>query len=387
MSILFTPFKLGKLEIKNRFVFSACEDNLYNEDGTTTEAGLTKYETTAKGEVGLIISGHLAVHPKGQARPRQGSIFYDKAIPGLTALTERVHNNGGKILFQIGYSVEGTHSANPEKDVADMQMVNNLSDAEIREIIDAFKSAAQRAVKANADGIQLHAAHGYILCRFLSPFFNQRTDQWGGSEENRFRLLKEIITAIQPVLPDGMPLLVKMNGNDFMGEKGVTPEMAVRYAGMLANLKVDGVEVSSGVSGFTQWNMVRGTIPMDDILRTIDKVSKKTAVELRLKNIAKDVSLIEGYNLNTTKMMRSVTGNMPVFAVGGWRSLDVMEKAVSDGGTDLISMCRPFIREPKLVRKFTDLKSKVATCYSCNRCLLAVAGNLDVRCYYKGLPA
>jgi len=259
-----------------------------------------------------------------------------------------------------------------------------MNEDSIREVINAFGKAAERAAQAGADGIQLHAAHGYLINEFLSPFFNHRDDRWGGSEENRFRLIKEILLAVKKVLTKEMVLLVKLNAHDHTPEEGVTPPLAVAYAKRLADLGIDGLEVSCGTS-ISPWNMCRGDIPVQEILRGVSE-PRRTKVEESLERLKRGVKLEEGYNLAAAKMMRPVIGGTPLFAVGGWRHVRAMEEAVHRGDTDLIPLCRPLIRESSLVRKIRNGKVEAASCTSCNRCLIAVGKNIPVRCYYRGLP-
>jgi len=381
MSILFTPFKLGGIQLKNRFVFSACEDNLAAEDGSLTDNAVKKNARLAGGEVGLIISSHMAVHPSGRNVIHQPLIYTDAAIAGLKAMTEAVHEHGGRIVFQLGYSGV-VH--NPTRG-QDPFAVNSLPEESIREVIKAFQTAAERAVKAAADGIQLHAAHGYLINQFLSPYFNLRTDNWGGSEENRFRLLREIISATRKVLPESKLLLVKLNTNDYTRTPGITPSLAVNYAKYLAELKIDGLEVSCGTTALSTWYVCRGDIPVPEVLSMFDPAARPQ-IEPALRKMQESVKFSEGYNVEAARMIRPVMGNIPLFAVGGWRNVDSMENAINNGDTDLISMCRPFIREPLLVRRIREGKTSASSCTSCNRCYVAIRKNIPVRCYSKGLP-
>ena len=133
-----------------------------------------------------------------------------------------------------------------------------MTEDDILEMIKAFGAAAKRAVEAGADAVQLHAAHGYLISEFLSPFFNVRTDSWGGSAENRFRFLKEICKEVKKVVPDGFPVLVKLNTNDYTPKEGITATLAAKYAGWLAGLGIDGVEVSCGTTNYSFMNMLPG---------------------------------------------------------------------------------------------------------------------------------
>ncbi len=382
MSILFTPFKLENLIIKNRFVHSACEDNLSDDKGQVTDAIIKKNGNLAKNEVGLIIWSHLSVHLSGRTKKYQSGIHSDDMIPGLTKVVNAVHEEGGRIVFQLGHS--GTQTS---EDITGQPLMGpaTMDEAQIHSMIQAFKDSAKRATETGADGIQLHAAHGYLLNQFLSPFFNHRKDKWGGSDENRFRMLKEIILEIKKVLPQGMPILVKLNSNDHTSKEGITPLLAVTYAKWLRDLSIHGLEVSCGTSFGSTWNMCRGDVPVAEMVKSFPE-SKQPKIEAVYKKMVGKFNLEGPYNLEATKMIRPVFGDIPLFAVGGWRNINQMEEAVDKGYTDFISMCRPFIREPSLVRRFKEGKTDMASCKNCNKCLAALPNNIPVRCYYKGFP-
>jgi 2,4-dienoyl-CoA reductase-like NADH-dependent reductase (Old Yellow Enzyme family) len=385
MSILFTPYALGNIKIDNRFIFSACEDNLADDNGMVTDALIRKTRRLARGGVGLIISSHMSVHPLGRTKKTQWGIFSDDMIPGLKKLVESVHQEGGKIVFQLGHAGQ---QITIRQALMGSSCDNPMNEDSILETVQAFRLAAGRAVEAGADGIQLHAAHGYLINQFLSPFFNRRQDHWGGSEENCFRLLKEIIIATRSALPEGMPLLVKLNSNDYTPVQGITPALAANYAKKLADMKIDGIEVSCGTSLLSPWNMCRGDIPVKEIAFAYQE-PQRTELDARLRKSKMEgkFEVFEGYNVEAAKMIRPFIGNTPLFVVGGWRHVSAMEDAVTNGYTDLISMCRPFIREPSLVKKIRNRKVESASCASCNRCLAALANNMPVKCYFNGFPS
>jgi len=388
MSILFSPFNLAKLEIKNRFIFAACEDNLPTDKGYVTDEIMKKDRRIGAGEVGLIISSHMSVHPLGRSRKRELGIYSDDMIPGLKKLAEAIHGSGSKIFFQLGHAgIQTTKGAIGQLPLGPSPSSKNaeMTEDQIQETILAFARGASRSIEAGADGIELHAAHGYLCNEFLSPYFNRRGDLWGGSEENRFRFLGSIIMEIKKILPEGVPLLIKLSSNDYTPEEGITPGLAVAYAKRLAQLKIDGLEVSCGTSSLSPWNMCRGDIPVKEISKSFPE-ARRTAVEAVLGKMAGKFELQEGYNLEASKMIRPVMGNIPLFAVGGFRHVSDMEEAVKNGYTDFISMCRPFIREPYLVKHIREGKVKAASCTSCNKCLAAFANNIPVKCYNKGFP-
>jgi 2,4-dienoyl-CoA reductase-like NADH-dependent reductase (Old Yellow Enzyme family) len=254
-----------------------------------------------------------------------------------------------------------------------------MAESEIEEAIHAFGQAAWRAVEVGADGIQLHAAHGYLINKFLSPFYNDREDGWGGSDERRFRFLREVVAVTRQAMPDGMPLLVKLNADDHTPREGITPPLARRYAGWLAELGIEGLEVSCG-TGHSYMNMCRGKVLVEELLASVSWWQKPMG-RLSLNRLVGRYGLEGAYNLEAAKVIRPVLGETRLLLVGGLRRKAEMEAIVAGGHADLISLCRPFIREPYLVRRMREGKTEVAACESCNKCFAAMVNNKAVRCY------
>ena len=258
-----------------------------------------------------------------------------------------------------------------------------MSEDEITEIIQAFVQAGRRAAESGADAIQLHGAHGYLISEFLSPFFNRRQDAWGGSDENRFRFVKEVIQETKKVLPDEMPVLVKLNTNDFTPKPGVDPDLTLKYVRWLADLGVDGVELSCGT--YFSFHSIRGGIPIKDFAGLMPWWIRPM-VKLQLKKMAIQCAYEEGYNLDAAKMIGAKRGDLRLFLVGGMRRIAHMEEVLEQGYADYISLSRPFIREPFLVKRFKEGKQEEASCISCNNCMIAFMKGLPLRCYVDGLP-
>lgn len=384
MSILFTPFNIGKLQIKNRFVLSACEDGSATDSGEVTQEIIKKNRSWSKGEIGLIISSHMSVHALGRTRKKQLGIHDDALVKGLRELTDEVHRHDGKIVFQLGHAGLQTTAETIGRPPLGPSSNSPMSEEAIREVIASFVQAARRAAEAGVDGIQLHAAHGYLINEFLSPFYNKRQDSWGGSEENCFRILQEIIVGIKKILPARMILMVKLNSNDYTPKEGITPTLATHYARRMAELGTDGLEVSCGTSLLSSFNMCRGDVPVKELLLRYPE-SKSSQMEVVLKTMEGKYNIFEGYNVDAAKMIRPVIGKTALLVVGGWRNVSSMEEAINNGDTDLISMCRPFIREPSLVKKIREGRTTKASCTNCNRCLAALASNMPVQCYVNGI--
>jgi 2,4-dienoyl-CoA reductase-like NADH-dependent reductase (Old Yellow Enzyme family) len=313
-------------------------------------------------------------------------IHQDTMVPGLKELVGAVHQHGGRIVFQLGHAGLQTTRETIGQIPLGPSSDSPMDDEAIQEVIASFILAGRRAAEAGADGVQLHAAHGYLINQFLSPFYNHRQDPWGGSVGNRFRILKVIIEGIKKFLPENMILMVKLNAQDYTPQEGITPPLAVEYAGRLEELGIDGLEVSCGTSLLSPWNMCRGEVPVNEMLLRYSE-PKRSKIETILKNQAGKYNLVEGYNLEAAKMIRPVIGNIPLLSVGGWRTISRMEETITYGYADFISMCRPFIREPSLVRRIKSGKTDRVSCISCNKCLAALANNMPVQCYVNGFNA
>jgi 2,4-dienoyl-CoA reductase-like NADH-dependent reductase (Old Yellow Enzyme family) len=256
-----------------------------------------------------------------------------------------------------------------------------MAEEDIQVVIKSFGEAARRAVEAGADGVQIHAAHGYLINEFLSPFFNRRTDAWGGSEENMFRLLKEIFGEIRSALPKGMPLMIKLNTNDHTPQSGVTPTLVRKYIQWLAEMGIDAVENSCG-SGFSFMSTIRGDVPVDE-LAMAHTSWRKLLSRISLRGMVNKFDVYDGYNLEDSKAIKPLLEGIPVMAVGGMRKVSHMEEVLEKGYADFISICRPFIREPFLVRRIREGKTDAATCKYCNKCFAAIVHEFPLRCYYR----
>ena len=351
MNVLFQPISIGTLTSKNRFVRSATNDFLGNPDGSISARELDLYHALAENNVGIIISGHAYVqHPLGQASINQNAIYDDCFIAGYRSLADTVHAAGSKLVIQISHAGRQTApklagNFQPMAPSAVTETTTGITpramtDDEVWQLIDAFAAAMFRAKKAGSDGVQLHIAHGYALASFLSPYTNQRTDMWGGNLENRTRILREILLRGRRLVENDFPVLVKLNSTDGpVGETSLSLEDVIHAAQALQNWGVDAIEVSGGTRD------TRTTMSKPGILKPEQ----------------------EAYFSTAAKSVRAAV-NIPVILVGGMRSFAVMEKVVSEGIADMISLSRPLVKEPDLIYRFQNGKATQAACVSCNAC-------------------
>ncbi|MBI4831964.1 MAG: NADH:flavin oxidoreductase [Candidatus Lindowbacteria bacterium] len=351
MPDVFGPVAINRLRLPNRFVRSATYEGLAAEDGRVTDALVSLYEELARGEIGLIVVGYAYIQPNGKGGPGMLGIWSDEHIEGLARLTEAAHEHGAKIASQIVHCgrqtlpdiIGGTPVGPSPVPTARLGVTpRELTVSEIEDIIANFGKAAARAKTAGFDAVQIHCAHGYLLNQFLAKNSNQRIDTYGGSIEGRARALFETYARIRDAVGADYPVLIKMNCADFV-EGGLELEESLWVAEQLARMGIDAIEVSGGV-----WD----TVP--DEGRTIQKGVPRRRPE--------------AYFLPHIEKFKKAVG-VPVIAVGGIRVLETAQSILREGKADLISMCRPFIHEPHLLKRWRSGDLSPAACVSCNRCL------------------
>jgi NADPH2 dehydrogenase len=247
---LFSPYTIKNVTLKNRIVMAPmCMYSSHNEDGMVENWHYTHYVSRAVGQVGLIILEATAVTPQGRISPQDLGIWSDDHIEGLSRLVQQMKEHGTATGIQIAHAgrkavIEGdiiAPSALPFNEK--MKTPLEMSIEDIYETIEAFRAGAERAKKAGFDVIEIHGAHGYLINEFLSPLSNKRNDGYGGSAENRYRFLREVIEAIKTVW-DG-PLFVRVSAKDYH-EEGLTPDDYVTYSRWMKEQGVDLIDVSSG---------------------------------------------------------------------------------------------------------------------------------------------
>lgn len=247
---LFSPYTIKNVTIKNRIVMSPmCQYSCPEEDGIVQTWHKTHYTSRAVGGVGLIMTEATAVTAQGRISPQDLGIWSDEHVEGLTELVSLIKEQGAATGIQLAHA--GRKSEVREEIIAPSAIAFNdqyktpreMTKQDIEETVEAFRKGAERAIKAGFDVIEIHGAHGYLINQFLSPLSNKRTDEYGGSPENRYRILKETIAAVKEVW-DG-PLFVRLSAHDYH-EEGMTAEKYVEMARWMKEDGVDLIDVSSG---------------------------------------------------------------------------------------------------------------------------------------------
>jgi 2,4-dienoyl-CoA reductase-like NADH-dependent reductase (Old Yellow Enzyme family) len=360
VSKLFERTAIKNMVLVNRFVRSATWEGLAGEDGSCTPALIDAVVQLARGGVGLIITGHTFVREDGRAGSWQMAIYSDAFLPGLIDMADAVHEAGGKIVIQISHAgcraaahLSGLEPIGPSRFENDRGVTcREMSQADIEEVTGSFAQAAVRARKAGFDGVQIHGAHGYLLDQFLSPFYNKRTDGYGGSIENRTRMALEVLKGIRNAVGEDFPVLIKMNSEDFL-DGGLTVDQMLGSSHILQQGGIDAIEMSGGNTYSTD-----RTPPRKGKLDSEGEEVYYRAAARRFKE----------------------TMQVPLMLVGGIRSYGVAEQLISEGSADYIAMCRPFIREPGLVNRWQSGDTRKAFCVSDNSCFKPAFKGEGIRC-------
>lgn len=359
MPTLFAPMTLNTLTLNNRLLRSATWEGMCEPDGRPTQKLIDCYRTLAGGGVGMIVSGYTFVSPEGKQLPGTLGLYNDAFAADYRALVDAVHAVGGRLCLQLVHVGGQTDSKNAGRRPLAPSAVKvaqfpeepeELSLAEIARLVAAFAAAAVRAKSYGCDAVQLHGAHGYLISQFLSPLTNRRTDAYGGSLDNRCRFLLEVYRAVRQAVGGEFPVLIKLNGCDFV-EGGLSVEDAQHAARLLDREGIDAIEVSGGTPASGGQTPVR---------TKIDSVEQ------------------EGYNLTLAKGIKTLV-DCPVYVVGGFRSVEVIEQALADG-IDGIALARPLIREPGLPARWQGGDTARATCISCNGCFRPGLKGEGIRC-------
>lgn len=346
------PATLGRIGVKNRIIRSAtCMAGADEKTGNPTPKLIEKYKELAKGGVGLIITGHAYVNSNGKASPRQLSISSDDNISGLANLVSEAHGTGCPMIVQISHAGAFSITAEDGVALAPSDVKNPMTGrpckgmtiSEIHSLITDFAKAAQRAKVSNADGVQLHLAHGFLLTQFLSPIFNKRKDGYGGEDIlKRARIVFEILEEIRYRTGEDFPLWVKISVTEGANE-GYSSLEGIRLAQELARVKVDAIEVSGG------------TFYGDKNLSP-----SRTGI-IAGKN--------EGYFAEeASAISERVDKSTQVILVGGLRSQERMVNLFDRGTAEAFSLSRPLIAEPDLVNRWASGDGEPAECISCNAC-------------------
>ncbi|MFB3814419.1 MAG: FAD-dependent oxidoreductase [Terriglobales bacterium] len=354
---LFTPIKIGKVELRNRIAMLPMGTAMADKDGYVTDRQIAYYTARAKGGVGLIITEYSVAHHTGKI-PHLISLYNDSYIPGWKKLADSVHAHGAKIFPQLAHGGRQTRSEITGSPLLAASAIpcpmmkevpKELTQLEIADIVDGFAEAARRAQEAGCDGVEIHGAHGYLVCNFMSPLTNRRVDEYGGTLRGRLRFPSEIIAAIKSKCGSDFPVAFRFC-SDEMVPGGIVPEEATLIAAMLADAGADMIDISRANYGSFKWLFpVYGT-PLALNAGFTEKLKQALALPILL-----------GHRINDPF---------------------VAENVLAHGQADLVGMGRALIADAELPRKAQEGRFEdISPCIGCNQgCLARAVDFLPITC-------
>lgn len=351
MRDLFGDSAIKNMKLKNRFFKGAVWEALADDKGHMTDELYEMYEEYAKGGVGTILTSYSYVTENEKPNPNMLGIYDDSFIDEYRKLTDLVHQYNTNIIMEIVYG--GSQTKYTDKEVFGPSSVENqvskvtpkeMTKEDIIYLVNAYADAALRVKKSGFDGVELHAGHGYLLNHFLSPYYNRRSDEYGGEIENRARIIFEIYEKIRSKAGNDFPILIKMNSEDY-AQEGLTREDSLYVCKRLSEMGIDAIEVTGGNESFKEtWDnhnlSVRAKVP-------------GVEVKPHFKDFAEKLS----------KLIST-----PVILVSGIRSIKDMEEILNESNIQYFSLARPLNSEPDLINRWEANAEYKAKCVSCNKC-------------------
>ncbi len=359
MATLFEEAKIKDLVLRNRTIRSATYEGMADREGHVTDRMINLYRELAAGGAALIFPGPVYAEPGGQAYLRQISIVDDTCREGLINLVKAIHSYGAL----AGLNISHAGLFRDEKDLPgdcvgpvvseDVKRSHMLSPGEIKQIEKNFTYAAKKGKQVGFDCVQVHAAHGYLLSEFISPAINTRTDEYGGSVENRARFACEIIDSIRQETSPSYPILAKLNTDDFL-EGGLTIDDAIYTARLMNEAGLDAIELTGGTMFY---------------LSRLFKRHSATSAEQ------------EGYYRKACSEFRKQL-SIPVILTGGVRSFEGAQNLIYNGICDFVGFNRPLTCEPNLIRHWAEGYYHKSGSTNCNGCVLKAAQD-GLLCQYR----
>ncbi len=360
MKILFTPIELGSREIKNRLVMASTTSGLGDHTGAATERNSAYLERRAQGGVGMIVTEALHVHPTSNLGYNQLAIHDDRFIAPLNRVAQRVQQHGARIIGQLIHVGRQWHSgysrlaqwAPSQSDSFPvwLEQAHEMDTDQIAELVNAFGEGARRVMEAGFDGVEIHAAHGFLIQQFASPLANKRTDHYGGSAENRLRFLCEIVDAIRARVPSDAIIGLKFSAEEIV-EGGITLADTMENLALLEReRRLDYYLVSAG--GF-------------DSIETIHPTTSS-----RVTPFLKNAAAVKGAT------------QVPVIAIG--KIKQEAATVISAGKADMVAFARPLICDPDVPNKMQAGRLEdIRSCLSCNECHHRIWHNRTIGCTYN----
>jgi len=375
--IVFTPGKIGNLELRNRTIRSGCFEGL-SPNAAPSEALIEHHRRVAAGGIGMTTVSYCAVARDGVAFSHE-MWMREEIIPGLKRLTDAVHREGAKASLQLGHCgffanrhAAGTRPMGPSRKFCLFRysVCRMMTEKDIQRVREDFAKAAAMAVRAGFDAIEIHAGHGYLLSQFLSPWTNQRKDEYGGTLENRLRFPVSVIKHVRETVGPDYPIIVKMNAEDgFKG--GLMIDEAVAAAKAFEAAGASALVPSCGFTARTSFYMMRGQLPILEYVKSEKNPITKIGMALFGRFIIKEEPYQDLFLLEEARLIKDAV-KIPVIYIGGVCSAANMEQAMQVG-FEFVAIGRATVRDPDVINKMARGEIDGVDCDHCNRCVAEMA--------------
>ena len=372
---VFTPVRLGPLELRNRIVKCGTNEGM-SRGGLMTDPLLDWHREFAAGGVAMTTLAYCSVSADGRTF-RDQIWMRDEALPGLRRFTEAIHAEGARAAIQLGhagwFATPGVIRAKPlgpsrTFSPRGMCFSRAASEADLDRLERDFAAAARLAVDAGFDGIEVHIGHGYLLAQFLSPYNNRRRDAYGGSIENRARFPRRVLRAVRDAVGGRAAIWAKLNMEDgFQG--GMTLEEGVQVARWIeADASVDALQLTGGHTTRSPFFLMRGEVPLRGMIENEKNATARLGMRLFAPLLIRPFPFEEAFFRASALRFRAAL-SLPLMLLGGVTRLDTMERAI-DEGFELLAMGRALIRDPDLARRMQAGELTASRCVPCNQCVV-----------------
>ena len=376
MSELFTPYRIGPLEIRNRTIRSAAFEGMCEHNSPSQE--LFDYHTAvARGGIGMTTVAYAAVCRSGLSFERQ-LWMRPEIVPELRKLTDAIHAEGAKASIQLGHCGNMSHrkicgcmpyGASRGFNLYSPTFVHKMNHREIDEVVEAYGEAVELAIEAGFDAVEIHAGHGYLISQFLSPYTNHRRDEYGGSLDNRMRFMRRCMEAVVKAARGRVAIFVKMNTRDgFKG--GMEVEDSIKVARELQKCGADALVLSGGFVSRAPMYVMRGQFPVRSIVHYMpwSQWWLKAGVILGGKIVSPTVPFKKLFFLEDALKFRAALPDMPLVYVGGVTTRKDADKVI-DSGFQMLQMGRAVLEDTDFVNKMKADENHCSECEHSNFCI------------------
>jgi 2,4-dienoyl-CoA reductase-like NADH-dependent reductase (Old Yellow Enzyme family) len=369
----FAPARLGPKTLRNRVIKAATFEGVV-PDALVTDELVDFHTKVAAGGVGMTTVAYLAVAPGGRTHA-ECLWLREEAVPGLARLADAIHEQGAAIAGQMGHAGP---VANPRSNRAPslapsktfnplaLRRIGEATQSDIARITGEFARGARLVADAGFDSIEIHLGHNYLLSSFLSPRFNQREDQWGGTLENRARFPRQVVKAVRDAVGDGLAVTAKLNMNDAL-PGGLKLDESLEFAGMLQDDgALDALELTGGSSFGNPMYLFRGDAPREDFAETLP-LHARVGFKLMGEKLMPEYPWEEAYFRDDARRYLEAL-DLPIILLGGINRLETIQGSL-DEGFAFVAMGRALLREPDLINRMQAGEADESTCIHCNRCM------------------